>query len=570
MIMLGPTRAVGQPQSKDQQKCTVAMNKALLKVATTRGKGMGACIADGSKGTLAGTIESCLTADADGKVAKAVAKSQEKFTKLCTGTSKKDPASPKLPPYGVTDPLTLESTATEKELALLHDIFGLDLDTAIVRMADDGAAAKCQQTVAKQASKCEASQLKAFIACKQRGLKDKVAPFDGAEDLEACMGADPKGKIAKKCDLREPVPDGKVDSIRKALDKKCQAKRVSLAAAFPGCAGGDLEQTHACVETAVECRVCLALNRADGLARDCDSADDGAVNGSCVRPFVIGRHQCVLTPETSGFLFETAQFFDGFLLTGAVDIDCGAVDPMTGKAACACTLARMDPVPIVPGLGIACVRPAPGCSAGEISCNGGDLYNSAITSTHGIGSCTSNADCGAQCAATCASSGALVFDSGCEGFCRRGGSDGSACSADTGCPGGTCNGLDGAPHGNLCQCECLDRAGDPSLAGGLRCNVGVDIEVEAAAPCGDGDVLFRIGDRCVPFTTETTQAVIVAANNVAGERIPAGQEITTGLPLACTSLAANGPSGLFLAGAVNIFDVERAGDIAFIFFLGCE
>lgn len=59
-------------------------------------------------------------------------------------------------------------------------------------------------------------------------------------------------------------------------------------------------------------------------------------------------------------------------------------------------------------------------------------------------------------------------------------------------------------------------------------------------------------------------------NNVAGERIPAGREISGGLPLACDRLAANGPSGLGLVAAVNNFDVERAGDIAFIFFLGCE
>jgi hypothetical protein len=31
----------------------------------------------------------------------------------------------------------------------------------------------------------------------------------------------------------------------------------------------------------VECQVCLGLNAADDLVRDCDAFDDGAVNGTC-------------------------------------------------------------------------------------------------------------------------------------------------------------------------------------------------------------------------------------------------------------------------------------------------
>jgi hypothetical protein len=373
--------------------------------------------------------------------------------------------------------------------------------------------------------------------------------------------------IARACDLNDGSGGKpKVDGIRKALDKKCQKKAVDLAAAFPGCSLTDLEQTHGCLDRAVECRVCLGLNRAGGLARDCDLFDDGVANLSCL---VIGAHECTFTPETGGLIFDTAAFFDIFTLSGALDIACGEVEPSTGRAPCTCGVGQIAPFAI-PGIGVACVGPAAGCPTGEISCNGGALYNSAITSTHNIGTCVGNVECAAACATNCSGAGALVFDSACEGFCRGGGSTGAACSNDVGCPGGTCNGLDGTTHGNLCQCQCLDVSGDPSLPGGLRCSVGVDIAVEAAAPCDGVDVLFRVGDRCVPFTTETAQATIVDANNIPGEQLPPGLDINAGAPLACAQLAANGPSGMIIVSSVGIFDVQMAGDIALQFVLGCE
>jgi hypothetical protein len=36
-----------------------------------------------------------------------------------------------------------------------------------------------------------------------------------------------------------------------------------------------------CLDRAVECRVCRALNAADDLARDCDLLDDDEDNDSC-------------------------------------------------------------------------------------------------------------------------------------------------------------------------------------------------------------------------------------------------------------------------------------------------
>jgi len=554
-VVLVP-RAFAQVQTKDQQKCTVAMGRSLEKVTSTLGTDVATCLKDGAKGKLAGTVEACIVADAKGKVATAEAKTTADFAKLCTGA--------KLPPYGVVDADAVNDAGRAKEPALFHDVFGPDLDAALVGEADDQNAAKCQQAVVSSVKKCQDAMLKEFVACAARGLKTS---FDDASDIASCLGADPQGKAAKTCDLREETSPGKlkVDGIRKALDQQCVAKGVALGDVVAGCAPGDVEATHACVDAYVDCRVCLAANTAGGLARDCDVVDDGSANGSCGG---LGRHTCRLDPATSSFVFDTAIFSDVFPFEGAIEVGCGAVDPTTGNAPCTCELGDVPPVPVIPGIGVACVTSAPGCPIGQIGCNGGEALNSRLTSDHDIGTCISNADCAAQCATTCGA--ATVWDSGCEGFCRGGANADDACADDEDCPGGSCVGIDNAAHGNVCQCECLDESGEESRPGALRCNVGVDIDVERAAPCGDGDLLFRVGRRCVPFTTEWTQGTVLDANAEAGETLPPGDQVAQGRPVTCEQLATSGAAGMWFTSGVNALDVDLAGDIAFLFFLACE
>jgi hypothetical protein len=557
-----------QVQSKDQSKCTMAMNKSLVKIFAAQGKKAGKCMQGAAKGVLVGTVEDCLAGVAGDKVDKASVKTQEKFDKLCTGTTNNDP-TPRLPPYGVSDAPSVNLAASAEPLESIRSVFGDDLAALFVDADTDKDGTKCKLGVAKGLTKCADALIKAFLKCKAAGLKDETTPIDGADDLEACLGDDPKGLIAKRCDLMEEKKPGKfkLDGIRKAL-AKCEDEAVDLAAALPGCAPGDADAAHACAMSSARCHVCEALNRADDLAVDCDAFDDG-MSASCGGP-VIGRHQCAIDPASSGFLFDTSIFADIFPLDGTIDIDCGAVDPLSGRAPCTCNAANITPFPIIGGAGFACVGSSSGCPDGEITCNGGDLFNGTMTSDHNIGACTSNADCAAQCQATCSTATADVFDSGCEGFCRGGLNDDQPCSDDGGCPDGTCNGLDNTAHGNICQCECLDTSGDPALPGALRCSLGIVIDVELALPCDGSDILFSVGERCVPFTTETTTGMILDADNVPNAEIPAAaQNIFTGIPVACPDLMANGASGMSLTSEVNVFDVEIAGDIAFHFVLEC-
>jgi hypothetical protein len=57
---------------------------------------------------------------------------------------------------------------------------------------------------------------------------------------------------------------------------------TDLSDAFPGCATDDIGELAACLESRVECHVCLALAEVDGFSSAiCDRFDNGSEDGSC-------------------------------------------------------------------------------------------------------------------------------------------------------------------------------------------------------------------------------------------------------------------------------------------------
>ncbi|TDJ06884.1 MAG: hypothetical protein E2O71_08110 [Deltaproteobacteria bacterium] len=193
-------------------------------------------------------------------MAKAKSKTESDESKNCAAST---------PDFGATSSSVVNATAMQRELDLIHDIFGSDLDTAIFTEEADKDLSKCQQQAAKQVKKCQDTKLKEFNKCKKSGLKDES--IQSASELAVCMGLDPKGKIAKDC----------VTKIDDKLSKKCGS--AVIVTVFPGeCSGSaNLGELGNCLDRLVECRVCLGLNAADALSRDCDAFDDGLTNGSC-------------------------------------------------------------------------------------------------------------------------------------------------------------------------------------------------------------------------------------------------------------------------------------------------
>ena len=247
-------------QTRGQQRCINVLNRDFAKVARAQDKAIVKCVKN--KARRDESASACLALPNRG-VDKAQAKTRAHKDRRCAD----DP-----PDFGPLDADTVNNAAVTAEVATLSELFGPDLDAALVSEMEDKSAAKCQQAVVKAIHKCQSTQIKEFNRCKKTALKKGGATRP--EGLERCFAADPKGKIAKRCD---PLLGA---LATKVLPRSCGG--VDLLGAFPGCGTADLGELASCLDEAIACRVCLGLNEADELSEDCDLFDDGVSNASCL------------------------------------------------------------------------------------------------------------------------------------------------------------------------------------------------------------------------------------------------------------------------------------------------
>ncbi len=267
-------------QNEDQQKCANTLSKSLTNLATAQGHEIYTCLKLGAKQRLDDSIESCLTADLKGKIARARAKTDSDLHKFCA-TERPDFGMSTASLSAAID--IVNEGAVLKELDLVRDLFGSDLDAVIEPVAGDKDRSECQLIVAKDVTKCQDAHLKAYATCKRLGLKSSIQDAAG---LEACVGEDPEGKLAMTC---SPA-DGKI-----ARDLAKQCAEVDLAGAVPGCASSDPAHVAACLNARVRCRACSTLNAVEDLNRDCNVFDDGVANQSCLTGDIL-----VLTYNVAG------------------------------------------------------------------------------------------------------------------------------------------------------------------------------------------------------------------------------------------------------------------------------
>jgi len=315
----------------------------LEKIVKAQGKTSRKCIQGFAKSQNT-SAEACAISPAAPDVQKAITQTLQKVSKKCTGQT---------PSFGIADKTgaLAASEGSAKALDLVHEVFGTDLDTAIVALAGTTKpGAQCQLTTLKALLKCYDTKLKEFNKCKKQGLKgsqdnQKVpdpakSPFDQASDLEECLGFDPKGKILKDC----------VTKLGQQISKKCTGQSTDQL--FPGCGQEDLAT---CVDRVAECRACLLLDVVDGLARDCDVFDDGNSNGSCVcdgdgvSPPICGGTDC---DDSNASVYPGApELCDG------LDNDCDTVvDEGNPQGGGSCNTG-------LPGV----------CSAGTFTCTSGSV-----------------------------------------------------------------------------------------------------------------------------------------------------------------------------------------------------
>ena len=276
----------------------------------------------------------------------------------------------------------------------------------------------------------------------------------------------------------------------------------------------------------------------------------------------LGEHVCTLTTG-SALDLETAALPLSLVPTGTFSINCGAPGA-GGIAACACQLLQFGAV-VIPAIGDVCVNPASGCEPGKIDCDGGEKLDVNLNADHNIGDCTTNAACEASCNAHCAAlgQGFAVQSFGCEGYCQGGSNDGAECARDSECPGGQCPGGEPVSHFDKCNCTCsASGIGDPSLAGGLSCNLGTQINVELPSNghCGD-TATIQLPPVCGAVTTETSTGVVKNANNTANATIPKnGPSVVDGNRVSCANFQAGTLTSLKMVGQLGFYD-STLGDI---------
>ena len=278
LVFLAPAHGA---LTRAQQRCVNDLNKSLVAVTKSVGREVCGCLKDFQKQKNGVTdLPACIAADRKGKVLKATDKAADAQVKRCGGNDKE--GVPKMPHIFVTDAATVSQAAVDMDAALVAALFGGNPNAAVITAATDKDAAKCQAGVATELKKCQDTKLREFNKCKKAALKVRKRPFPAGamadDELAQCVLDDPKGRIAKKCSAT-----GRVDKIRKRLERKCVAKGVDLGAAFPhcGCGASDVECVHACIEPPVECAVCRAINTTDDLTANCDLLDNGVEDSSC-------------------------------------------------------------------------------------------------------------------------------------------------------------------------------------------------------------------------------------------------------------------------------------------------
>lgn len=301
LLLVSALGAWAQLQTSGQQACLNAVNKNGAAVARTQGKENLACLKGAGKGTLVGTAQSCLGADAGGKVAKAQGKTTAAEAKSC-GTA---------PSFGYTGAATVNAAARQAELDLVADVYGASLDAAVIGCGSNKAGCTCQQKVSKDIEAHAAAQLATFVACKKSALKagatSATALADCVDDgaTAGSIAQDTKGKISK-------VFGKLTDDIIKA----CDGPNVT-AGAFPGeCDGvGGGGALALCLSFASKCRVCQAINEMDGLFVNCDLFDNGVADATCdsgTGPTPTPTPTATLTPSPTP-TFQPGTIVQGFL-----------------------------------------------------------------------------------------------------------------------------------------------------------------------------------------------------------------------------------------------------------------
>jgi hypothetical protein len=249
--------------TSSQRRCVEEMNKRGAAVGEAQGQEAARCLERAAAGKL-DDPQTCLTADAKGKVAKARDKANAGQASKC----------PERPVFAYAGADAAADAGAEAALALAQDLFGADLNAAVIAKKNDPVGAACQAELLKRAQKAVESIWTETRKTKKAAFagKKRLAPANSATAVQEALATVFAPNAAVKKALRK---------ITSAAKKKCRGS-ADLAAAVPGrCAGADVANVAGCVRGRVLCRACRSVNAMDALALPCDALDDGQVDAGC-------------------------------------------------------------------------------------------------------------------------------------------------------------------------------------------------------------------------------------------------------------------------------------------------
>jgi hypothetical protein len=261
-----------ESQTKGQQKCAGTINKGYSKAAAATGKSLGNCSKAIAKGQIGGTIIDCITADADQRILKSIVKASEGIVKHCSGNDKD--GNPLYPDFGGG----ASGTIGDDIGAIAPTVTPIAAGGGLLQVTPesvDSQRSVCEVGVGRAVAKCVDTINKEYDKCAKLGLKGKKRKsFVVAEDIEACVTEDAKGKVAKACGAIA----GKLGST---VAKVCTG--VDFSTVFGACSvlPVDAAEAAACIEQSTRCSACLGRTSVMGLTTDCDLYDDGLANVSC-------------------------------------------------------------------------------------------------------------------------------------------------------------------------------------------------------------------------------------------------------------------------------------------------
>ena len=109
--------------------------------------------------------------------------------------------------------------------------------------------------------------------------------------------------------------------------------------------------------------------------------------------------------------------------------------------------------------------------------------------------------------------------------------------------------------------------GPPSAAGDFKCQLPTEINIEGAAPCDGADILIAMGSVCIPLSTQSSENVILTADNDPNGVI--APEILFGAPPSCATLATSVATGISMVGQVDFLDAA-IGDMGWQVSFTCD